>query len=173
MDQLKLINPEQASEEEVKSYPVREAARAVVFDNEKNVALLHVSNFGYYKLPGGGLEEGEDIETALKRECMEEIGCEIEVFGEIGSITEYRKIFNLTQISYCYLAKVKGEKGTPNFEEGEIEEGFKEVWLPYEKALETITQNTTQDFEGSEYIVPRDIIFLEAAKRSFDKPIIK
>ena len=165
MEQLTLINPEQASEEEAESYPVRKAARAIVFDNEKNVALLHVSKFGYYKLPGGGVEESEDIKTTLQRECKEEIGCEIEVMGEIGSITEYRKIFTLTQISYCYLAKVKGEKGTPNFDDGEIKEGFKELWLPYDKALGLIIQNTTSDFEGSKYIVPRDIIFLEAAKK--------
>ena len=111
------------------------------------------------------MEENEDIKTALQRECKEEIGCEIEVIGEIGSITEYRKIFNIKQISYCYLAKVKGEKGTPNFDEGELKEGFKELWLPYDKALEAITQNTTSDFEGSAYIVPRDIVFLEEAKK--------
>ena len=165
MEQLRLINPEQTSEEEVKSYLVRKATRAVVFDKDKNVALIHVSKFGYYKLPGGGVEKGEDIKTALRRECEEEIGCEIEIVGEIGSIVEYRKIFNITQISYCYLVKVNGEKGAPNFDEGETEEGFKEVWLPYDKALETITQNTTQDFEGSVYIVPRDIIFLKEAKK--------
>lgn len=173
MDQLKLINPEQASEEEVKSYPVRNAARAVVFDNEKNVALLHVSKFGYYKLPGGGVEESEDIKTALQRECREEIGCEIEILGEIGSIVEYRKMFNIKQISYCYIAKLKGEKGVPNFDEGETEEGFKEVWMPYDKAMEAITQNIASNFEASAYIVPRDIIFLEAAKKYFDKPPIK
>ena len=160
-----LINPEQASEEEVKSYPVRKTARAVVFDNEKNVVLLYVSKAGYYKLPGGGLEGDEDIETALRRECQEEIGCEIEIIGEVGSITEYRKIFNIKQISYCYLARVKGEKRAPNFTIKESEDGFEPVWLSYEKALEAITQTTTSDFEGSVYIVPRDIIFLKEAKK--------
>ncbi len=165
MEQLKLINPEQVSEDAVKSYPVRKAARAVVFDDEKNVALLHVSKAGYYKLPGGGLEESENVEIALVRECQEEIGCEVEIIAEIGSIVEYRKMFTLTQISYCYLAKVKGKKGTPHFTDEELENGFKQVWLPYEKAIEVTTQSATSDFEGSAYIVPRDIIFLETAKK--------
>ena len=169
MNQLKLLNPENASEEEVKTYTVREAARAVVFDGDKNVALLHVSKSGYYKLPGGGIEKEEDIETALRRECIEEIGCEIEILGEIGSITEYRKIFNITQISYCFLARLKGEKGIPAFEEGETEDGFKEIWLPYNEALEAIKKNTTHEFEGRAYIVPRDIIFLEEAKKYLEK----
>ncbi len=169
MEQLKLINPENASEEEAESYLVREAARAVVFDGERNVALLHVSKNGYYKLPGGGVDEGESFEKALQRECLEEIGCEVEILAEIGSIVEYRKIFNIKQISYCYLAKIKGEKGIPALEEGEIEDGFKEVWLPYDKALEAITKNITHVFEGKAYIVPRDIIFLKEAEKHFDK----
>ena len=56
MKQLKLINPENVSEEEVKNYSVREAVRAVVFDEDKKVALLYVSKENYYKIPGGGIE---------------------------------------------------------------------------------------------------------------------
>ena len=82
MEQLLLLNPEYASEEEAAQYPVREAARAVVMDAENNVALLRVANKNYYKLPGGGIEVGEDRISALKRECLEEIGCSIEVVGE-------------------------------------------------------------------------------------------
>ena len=83
------------------------------------------------KLPGGGIEAGEDHVTALRRECQEEIGCDVEVIGEIGTITEWRKMLTLTQRSYCYVARVKGAKGTPHLEGGEIEDGFKEVWLSY------------------------------------------
>ena len=73
----------------------REAARAVVFDFENKVALLHVKKHAYHKLPGGGLEEGEDIKTALEREMMEEIGCQVEVQNEIGEIIEYRNQHDL------------------------------------------------------------------------------
>lgn len=79
MKQLALINPENSTEEEVKTYQVREAARAIVLDENNMIALLHVSRDGYYKLPGGGIEDSEDPVDALKRECREEIGCEIEV----------------------------------------------------------------------------------------------
>jgi hypothetical protein len=50
MKQLAIINPEHVSEEEVKTYATREAARAIVIDAEGKIALLHVSNKGYYKL---------------------------------------------------------------------------------------------------------------------------
>jgi 8-oxo-dGTP pyrophosphatase MutT (NUDIX family) len=95
MKLIKIINPENVSEEEVKGYRTREAGRAVVFDDEGKVALLSVSKENYYKLPGGGVEEGEDKITALHRECQEEIGCDVEIVNELGFIVEYRKIFTL------------------------------------------------------------------------------
>ena len=164
MPHLKLLNPENVSEEEAQKYPVREAARAVVVDKDGLVALLHVSKENYYKLPGGGIDEGEDKISALRRECQEEIGCDVEVLGEIGTITEYRKFETLKQISYCYLAKVKGEKGTPSLTEGEIKDGLKHLWLSYEEAKRIMANNKANNLEGSTYIVPRDTIFLEVTK---------
>ncbi len=165
MKELARINPENVSEEEVRGYRVREAARAIVTDADGKIALLHVSKKNYYKLPGGGLDEGEDILTALRRECQEEIGCAIDVLGEIGSIVEFRKIFTLKQTSYCYVARVVGEKRTPSFMGDEIEEGFKEVWLSYEDAERALAESKATDYEGSAYIVPRDILFLKEARQ--------
>jgi len=166
MKELKLINPENSSEEEVKNYLVREAVRTVVIDEDGMVALLHVSKENYYKLPGGGVEGAEDKITALRRECQEEIGCDIEVIDEIGFIVEYRRIFNLRQISYCYLAKVKGKKGTPKFTNEETKGGFKEIWLTYEDARRALVESEAVTFEGMAYIVPRDLTFLEEARSS-------
>ena len=163
MKQIKLINPENVSEEEVKSYRIREAGRAVVIDGENKIALLHVSKENYYKLPGGGVEEGEDKISALHRECREEIGCDVEIINEIGFIIEYRKIFNLKQTSYCYLAKVKGSKGFPDFTDSEKNKGFKVVWLSYEEAVKVLNESNTTSIEGGYYIVPRDLAFLEEA----------
>lgn len=165
MKKLAVINPENVSEEEVKSYRTREAVRAIVLDEEDNVALLYVANEDYYKLPGGGIEEGEDKDLALERECLEEIGCKVEVFKEVGEIVEYRKIFELKQISFCYLAKLVGEKGQTSFTKEEEEKGFKQVWLPIDKALEKVKQNNSTSVEGRDYIVPRDTIFLQEASK--------
>jgi 8-oxo-dGTP diphosphatase len=168
MKQLAIINPENVTDEEANGYSTRDAARAVVFDENKFVALLYVSEEKYYKLPGGGIDDLEDIEKALHRECLEEIGSDIDVVTEIGSIVEYRKIFNLKQSSFCYLAKIKGKKGVSNFTEEELKKGFRPVWLAYEEALKDLSNNIATSFEGKNYIVPRDVTFLKEAKKYLD-----
>jgi 8-oxo-dGTP pyrophosphatase MutT (NUDIX family) len=164
MKQLAVLNPENSTPEEIQKFRVRESARAVILDENNLVALLYVSKNKYYKLPGGGLEGVEDRIEALRRECLEEAGCEVEVIGEVGSILEYRKVYNLKQTSYCYFAKVAGPKGNPNFTELELSEGFELTWMTYPEALTALGQSRATTVEGKSYIIPRDLIFLQTAK---------
>lgn len=161
MTHITLINLENASEEDVQNYRIRTAVRAIVLDKDGYIALLHASKNTYYKLPGGGVEKGEDFEEALRRECREEIGCEIEITGELGLIVEYRKEGALKQTSYCYRAKVIGEKGHPDLTQDEIDEGFEIAWLPPEEAIQKLISSQPQRY-GGDYMVARDLAFLRA-----------
>lgn len=161
MKTLLILNPENATEEEIQTYPIREAVRAVLIDGQRNVGIVYAKKDNYYKIPGGGIEKGEDKTIALKRECLEEIGCDIEVVGEVGKVIEYRKMFKLTQISYCFFAKVKGIKGTPNYEKDEVEEGFEPLWVSYADAIKLFSENPGKIQEAYDYMVPRDLSFLK------------
>jgi 8-oxo-dGTP diphosphatase len=164
MNQIAIINPRSATEDDFVGCTFRNTARAVVLDSENRVALMHVARDDYYKLPGGGIDEGEDIIEGLRRECQEEIGCDIDVVDEVGSTLEYWKEQNEKQTSYCYFARVLGEKGVPNFTESEKKRGFEVIWLPFTEALERIRGSRIDNYVP-EYIVPRDIVFLETAEK--------
>ncbi len=163
MNLIQILNPENVADDEVAEYETRTAVRAVVFDEENNIAVLSVSKKNYHKLPGGGVEEDEDNISALKRECREELGCDIKILGEVGQIIEYRKMFQLKQTSFCFLARVVGEKGAPIFTQEEIDDGFQIKWLSLAQAIKLLTPDESASIEGKLYIVPRDKTFLEAA----------
>jgi 8-oxo-dGTP diphosphatase len=160
MELLKEIKDKEFPEDE-SLLKKREASRAVIFDDDNLIALLFVGKDNYHKIPGGGIELGEDKMQALTREVKEETGCEIEVTGEVGEIIEFRSKFNLQQISYCYLGKVTS-KGVTNFDEGERNSGFELLWLPLKEAIIKLENDKPLDYEGI-FIQERDLIFLKKA----------
>ncbi len=140
-------------------YNIRRASRGILVNNGK-IALLNVTGFNYHKLPGGGLESNESIDEAFKREALEETGCECEILDQSGIIIEWRDQFKLLQISYILLAKVKGKIGQNRFEPGEIDEGFKLEWVPFEKVDEVLKNDNPTSYEGK-FIKMRDKSIIE------------
>ena len=65
---------------------LRVAAYAVVFADERGLLLAHwnESRRAAWLLPGGGLEQGEDPEDAVRREVTEETGYAVEVDELLG-----------------------------------------------------------------------------------------
>ncbi|HEY1064286.1 MAG TPA: NUDIX domain-containing protein [Candidatus Saccharimonadales bacterium] len=142
----------------------RQAARAIVFNESGQVYLLHMSNYGYHKLPGGGVDDGEDMPTALFRELKEEIGCPAEITGEVGEIRELRSEMGWDQISYCYLAKQNGELVPTELEPSEIAQGAETVIAEsIDAAIELLEKDSPVDYEGK-FIKQRDLIFLRRAQ---------
>ncbi|MBI2409691.1 NUDIX domain-containing protein [Candidatus Kaiserbacteria bacterium] len=149
-------------------YVERRAARAVVLDPEGKVALLHATNKSYHKLPGGGIEEGEDIETALGRELLEEIGCSVKNVRELGAIEEYRNEYEMHQISYCYIADLAGEKGEPNLMEDELADGFQPEWLRLSDAIQALENESHIEHYEGKFIRLRDATFLKETAKFFE-----
>ncbi|BCG59450.1 NUDIX domain-containing protein [Paenibacillus sp. URB8-2] len=69
--------------------PIRNSAKAIIIDNNKILLTRNQDEKGFFYLfPGGGQEKGEELKRAVSRECIEELGCEVEV-GDIVYIREY------------------------------------------------------------------------------------
>lgn len=142
------------------SYELRKSARAILLNAEGNMATQYLQTYTYHKLPGGGIDPGETVKEALKREIAEEVGCDCEIIREVGITIEYRNKYNLLHISYCFVANVIGEIGEPKLEEGEIEERQTTLWLPPQEVLEKMKVDKPKKFE-SHFILKREMSFLE------------
>jgi 8-oxo-dGTP diphosphatase len=145
-------------------YKIRHAARAVIFNDKGDIALLCATRHGYHKLPGGGMEIGEDWTTALIREAMEEVGCDVDVLPQkVGEIIEWRTEFQLKQVSVCGMAQVRGAVGQNSLTEEEIAAGMEVLWVSIDEAIRLLTADNPTDYEGR-FIKARDSVFLKEAK---------
>ena len=159
---IKIIKSKDLKSGEILEFNIRKVSRGVVFDKNKNIGLLYVSKNSHHKLPGGGIDNGEDKISTLKRECLEELGCDVEIIDELGQVIEYRKKTLLEQYSYCYLARVVGEKKEPKFTDREISEGFQIKWVSLVEAVLLLKSDKPEGYEGS-FIQIRDRAILKAA----------
>ena len=146
----------------------RIAARGIILRNDGKVAIFNKMNKNEYKLPGGGVEKGEDVITAFKREMLEETGCNVEIIKYLGTIKEEKSNDNFIQISHVYVAKVISDTGKLSLTKKEIEEGGRVLWVTKREALDLISKcfnsikpSKYENLYHSKFIVLRDKKIIE------------
>ena len=70
---------------------VRPGVCAVIFDDQGKVLLERRSDNGFWGLPGGGVDIGESVEQAVKREVLEETGLQVTVKRLVGIYSDPRR----------------------------------------------------------------------------------
>ena len=146
-------------------YTERRAVRVVVVAADDRVAIIHAHRDNYYKLPGGGVEDGEDHCKAGEREVAEETGARVAVQGDcVAVVEEYRN--DLHQVSYCYRGRLVDDRGQPELTDDEVADGLSHTWVPVHTALEAMASVEPTSVLGA-YIKERDTFLLrEALKRA-------
>jgi len=108
----------------------RKAVYAIIVNNGK-ILMIKIADSDKHFFPGGGIEEGESMEDALKREMFEETGLEIEIdeFMQTQDVYFYHDISKqgFHNFSHFYFCRLKNEK-PPEGLEVDYHEGLP-VWL--------------------------------------------
>lgn len=147
----------------------RTAVRAVII-RKGRILLVH-SNQDYYKLPGGGVEDGESYLVALLREVAEETGyINCAVKNKIGIVTEKRldqfeKDGCFQMDSHYYLCELTSdEKIDQRLDDYEWEQGFTAVWCDIDEAIQ---ENQIALEQGeAKFFIHRENFVLAEVKRN-------
>ena len=113
--------------------------RILLFDKNGKICVIRSAKYGYIQIPGGGIEDDESLEQALRRETREETGFEIREIEPLGYFRENREsvrnIHNWKKsITFAFVAKIEKEVGT-DYTDDEIAEGFEPSWIKVDEAL--------------------------------------
>jgi len=119
----------------------RRIARAIVFDDEGFFYFVRAQrddDFGKATLietSGGGVELGEDLQTAIRRELKEELGAEVDVICKIGVVSDYYNLIHRHNLNHYFLCKVISF-GDKSLTQDEIEDfHLSTLKLTYEEAV--------------------------------------
>jgi ADP-ribose pyrophosphatase YjhB (NUDIX family) len=118
----------------------RKATRAITLKGE-SILMLYTERYHDYSLPGGGLDDGEELIPGMIRELQEETGARnIRDIKEFGIYEEYRPWYKPDfdvqhMISYCYVCTIDEELGETNYESYEINNGMKAIWMNIHEAI--------------------------------------
>ncbi len=103
----------------------RLVARAILLNEQNKIALhtLHrddiFGNQTYLETPGGGVDEGETFEEAVKRECLEETGADIQVICPLGEVEDAYNLIGRKNINRFYLCRILSQKEKHFVSEGD------------------------------------------------------
>ncbi|OQA31508.1 MAG: RNA pyrophosphohydrolase [archaeon ADurb.Bin336] len=133
-----------------KSSSTRSVVGIIAFDGEKFLLLHRVLNWSGWEFAKGGIEKGENIESAIKRELFEETG--IPRFELISKIDEYKFLNKLTGVMVHvqnYLVRVSSNnkitfENQPLVDGKVVYEHDDYKWCFPKEAVKLITHNNSR-----------------------------
>ncbi len=144
--------------------PPRKTARAIVRNLDGLFAVMYSEKFHLHSLPGGGVEAGEDILTALRREISEETGATSDIIRELGIVFENRACHDFTQENHYFFVISTSPVGEASLTKKEAAVGAHVKWMTFEKLYEVISRPHHRTAQRK-YIQARDMAALNEYRR--------
>ena len=151
----------------------RQIVRAIVYDDEGYFYFVRADrddDFGkavIIETSGGGVEAGEDLNEAIKRELKEELGAEVEVVCKLGVVSDYYNLIHRHNINNFYLCRAISF-GNKNLTQDEIDcFHLSTLRLTYDEALKEYEGNLNSRL--GRIIRNRELPMLLRAKEILDK----
>lgn len=139
----------------------RLTARAILRNPDGLYAVTHTEGFGIYMLPGGGVESGESILAALRRELAEETGCRAGAIEPLGYVEENRAHSDYTQLSFYFIVDTPDETLCPRLTEAETAHGATACWMTLADMWQHISAPVFDRPQGR-FLQARDVAALQA-----------
>lgn len=124
----------------------RQIVRAIVVDDAGSyyfVRAVRDDEFGAATLietSGGGVEPGEDLREAIRRELREELGAEVEILGKIGVVSDYYNLIHRHNVNHYFLCRAKSfgnrhltEDEMDKFHLSTLKLGYEDAAAEYER----------------------------------------
>jgi 8-oxo-dGTP diphosphatase len=122
------------------SYVDRPGAYAIIQNASGAIAVVRTRKG--YLLPGGGVDPGEELESGLRREILEELGCESKIFTKLCAAVQFiydeeERVY-YRKVGHFFSATLGERVAAP------IEKDHELVWFSPGECV----QNLAQEFQS-------------------------
>ena len=128
-EQIKLVNDDFQGHVDI----LRHACRGILV-REGKVLLCCESDNDKYIIPGGGVEGSETYAECCEREMLEETGIQVRAVTGYLDIEELFDVWN--HVNHYFICEFVKDTGARHLTKAEARAGYRNVWLPLERALE-------------------------------------
>lgn len=142
MKQLFTIDAKDYDPSWPKSY--RPSVRGIIISNDNLISLIYSQKYHFYKLPGGGIEEGESHLETLIREVDEETGLtvipdSVQEFGEALRIQKSSTLKDtiFVQQNFYYICQTTDQIHSQHLDQDEQEADFILKTVSLDEAITT------------------------------------
>ncbi len=156
----------------VTEWTLRKTVKIVIKNTEGKIALITNPIHNCFLLPGGGVDENEEIFAAANRESKEEAMCSIVDPEILGVVEEYHARDGKRYETHGIFARAGKSMSEDLRTSEEKKNNLTVVWLTMQeieekfKQQEILLRNGKIDFYNTGFNIIRDQVFLNTAKES-------